>query len=97
MRASLRVCAQHSPAVFSQVVFMREREKEQAFSVGIPAHFVCVYSWIPLFTRETCYLPKVLGLEVLTQGLKTRSAIATYSWVDLQSAIPNAQTTRHNR
>ena len=46
------------PAVFSQVVCMRER-KEQACSVGIPAYFALEFL-IPLFMRETCYLPKVL-------------------------------------
>jgi hypothetical protein len=33
---------------------------------------LCVYSCIPLFTRETCYLPKVSRQEVLSEELNTQ-------------------------
>ena len=52
-RSPLRVCAKHSSAVFSQVVFMTEGDRDS--SVSIPAHFAILV----LFPhRETCSLTK---------------------------------------
>jgi hypothetical protein len=67
-RASLRVCAHHSSAVFDQVVSL-ERERARGYSVSIPRTSL-VFSE-PFSTRETSFSCKGFRDSSPTKGLKT--------------------------